>query len=225
MPRFAHDGGGAVKRGRCKLGARRAFRRRVLADAESATLEIERQAVARAQGGDTAALEPLLAAHAEPLFSSVIMPRLGDRALAEDVLKDTFVTAIEKIGGFRWQGRSLFFWLRQIALHKVIDACRRRGRSRRMLEALRAELETASSEEAAADEALIAEEDRRTAMARIERALAELPERYARAIRLRLVEERSREACAEAMGVALGNFDVIFFRAVRAFRKAYGDEA
>ena len=31
------------------------------------------------------------------------------------------------------------------------------------------------------------------------------------------------EACAAALGVTMGNFDVILFRAVRAFRKAYGD--
>ncbi|MSP62748.1 MAG: RNA polymerase sigma factor [Myxococcales bacterium] len=164
----------------------------------------------------------MLAAHAEPLFSSVIMPRLGDRALAEDLLRDTFVTAIEKIRGFTWQGRSLFFWLRQIALRKVIDVHRARGRSRRMLEALAGEI-AAQAAGGTADDALIAEEDRRRAMARIEAAMAALPERYARAIRLRLIEERARDACAETMGVEVGNFDVILFRAVRAFRAAYGE--
>jgi RNA polymerase sigma-70 factor (ECF subfamily) len=193
----------------------------LIAEAEASDLEAERQAVARAQSGDTSALEPVLARHAESLFS-ILLPRIGDRAHAEDLLKDTFVTAIEKIGTFQWQNRSIFFWLRQIALNKLIDLHRHRGRTQRLVDALRLEVE-GGGESGSADEALIAEEDRRRALARIEAAMATLPERYARAIRLRLVEERPREECARALSVQVGNFDVILFRAVRAFRKAYGE--
>jgi RNA polymerase sigma-70 factor (ECF subfamily) len=193
----------------------------VLADALE-DLELERRAVERAQGGDPSALEPHLAAHAEALFSSVILPRVGERALAEEVLEETMVTAIERISTFTWQGRSLFFWLRRIALRKLIDIHRRRGRWRRVARALAVEAELAEPA-STADDALIAEEDRRRAAARVEAAVAALPERSARAIRLRFVEERAREECAAALGVTVGNFDVILFRAVRAFRKAYGE--
>ncbi len=194
----------------------------MLADAEAAQLETERLAIERAKAGDRALLEPLLASHAETLFSSVLMPRLGDRALAEDILKDTLVSAIEKIGGFQWQGRSLFFWLRQIALNKLIDHHRRRSRAQRLADALEAEVEAQAAAESA-DDALIAEEDRRGAMKQIDSAMASLPSRYAQAIRMRLMEEKSRQECADALGVNVGNFDVILFRAVRAFRKAYGE--
>lgn len=196
-------------------------------DAETAILENERRAIERARAGDPRALEPVLARHAEALYSSVILPRVGDRAQAEDLLKDTFVTAIEKIASFSWQGRSMYFWLRRIAANKVVDLHRQRGRSRRMVVALGGEAESAPPP-AGVDDTLIAEEDRRRARARIAAAMVALPERYATAIRLRLVEERPREACAEAMGVTVGNFDVILFRAVRSFRKSYGppsDEA
>ena len=194
----------------------------VIPQAQPLELEEERRAVARAQAGDRGALERVLARHAEPLFSSVLLPRIGDRAAAEDLLKETFVTAIEKIGGFTWQGRSLFFWLRQIALNKLIDLSRQRGRAQRLLAALAAEASLAPPPESA-DEALIADEDRRRALARIEDTLARLPERYARAIRLRIMEERPRQECAAAMQVEVGNFDVILFRALRAFRKEYGE--
>lgn len=192
------------------------------AAARAETIDDERLAVERAQAGDRSALEPLLTRHAEELFSSVLLPRAGDRALAEDLLKETCVTAIEKIGSFRWQGRSLFFWLRQIALNKLIDHHRRQGRSRRMVERLTSEMEAAEPA-AAADAVLIAAEERRRARARIDEAMKRVPERYARAIRLRLHEERPREECAAALGVTVGNFDVILFRAVRAFRAAYGE--
>ena len=182
----------------------------------------ERAAIERAQAGDPSALEPLLVLHAEALFSSVLMPRVGDRALCEDLLRDTCLTAIEKIGAFRWQGRSLFFWLRQIALNKLIDHHRRSGRSRRLIDQLVSEMEAAAPTPTA-DAALIAAEDRRRARERIDAAMAALTERYALAVRLRLIEERPREQCALSMQVTVGNFDVILFRAVRAFRKAYGE--
>jgi RNA polymerase sigma-70 factor (ECF subfamily) len=193
-------------------------------DAARAAIEpdVERLAVEQAQRGDPSALERVLLLHSEALFSSVLLPRTGDRALAEDLLRETCVTAIEKIGSFRWQGRSLFFWLRRIALHKLIDHHRRSGRSRRLVEQLLVEA-NAAEPAPGADAELIAAEDRLRARARIERAMAQLPERQALAIRLRVVEERPREECALALAVTVGNFDVILFRAVRAFRKAYGD--
>jgi RNA polymerase sigma-70 factor (ECF subfamily) len=193
----------------------------VIADAAANELDEERRAVARAQAGDLRALERVLARHAEPLFAQVVLPRLGNRAVAEELVEETFVTAIEKIGGFAWQGRSIFFWLRQIALHKLIDHHRQRGRAARLVEAL--EAEAREEPEPGADERLIAEEDRRRALARIDAALARLPERAAQAIRLRLVEERSREACAAELGVAVAHFDVILHRALKSFRDEFGD--
>jgi RNA polymerase sigma-70 factor (ECF subfamily) len=193
----------------------------VAADAEAVEIDRERQAIARAQAGDLSALEPLLAAHAESLFA-IVLARIGDRGLAEDIVKEAMVTALEKIDRFAWQGRSLFFWLRQIALHKVVDLYRRRGRGDRLVAALKVEAEAAAPPPGA-DEALIADEDRRRVLERMQQALVELPERYARAIQLRLIEERPRQVCADELGVAVGNFDVILFRALRAFRKAYGE--
>ena len=45
--------------------------------------------------------------------------------------------------------------------------------------------------------------------------------RYARALTLRLIEDRPREECAAMMDVTVGNFDVILHRAAKAFRKVY----
>jgi RNA polymerase sigma-70 factor (ECF subfamily) len=55
----------------------------------------------------------------------------------------------------------------------------------------------------------------------VELSLSRLNQRYAQALRMRLLEERSREECADALGVKVGNFDVIFHRATKAFRKGY----
>ena len=185
-----------------------------------AQLQRERRAIERAQAGELAALEPVLASHAEPLLM-FILGRVGERAQAEDLLKDTFMTALERIGSFAWQDRSIYHWLRQIALNKTIDYHRAAGRRRRLCQALKAELTEA--EEAAAPLLLSAEEERLLAQQRIDKVLALLHPRYAQAIRLRLGEERSRAECAERLAVSVETFDVLLFRAVRAFRKAYGE--
>jgi RNA polymerase sigma-70 factor (ECF subfamily) len=186
--------------------------------AEAACLAEEERLIAAAQGGDPDALRPLLVRYAEPLYAGVILPRLGNAAAAEDVLRDTFVTAIEKIRGFRWEGRGIYGWLRQIAVNKVVDAHRRRQRTGRALGRLAEEPAPAAT---GADESLIAEEERRRCRVHIDVAMDRIAPRYAEAIRLRLVEERSRAECAERLGMKIGAFDVLLFRAVRAFRKEF----
>ncbi len=180
----------------------------------------EKRAILRAQGGDLAALEPVLAQHAEALFMC-ILGRVGDKSQAEDLLKDTFVTALERIANFTWQERSIYHWLRQIALNKALDHHRALGRRKRLCQALRDELSTMV--DAVASAALSAEEERRIAQQRIEATFQGLHTRYAQAIRLRLCEERSRLECATSLGISVETFDVLLFRAVRAFRKAYGE--
>ena len=192
--------------------------------AERERLEEERRLVERAQAGDRNALRPLFERYANALYSGVILPRLGDAASAEDVLKDTFVTAIEKIEQFTWQGRSVYVWLRQIAVNKVIDVHRRSSRAGRFLQALTEELPHETPPEDAADETLIAEEERRRSQTRIGAALESILPRYREVILLRLVEELSREECARRLGVTVGHFDVLLFRAIRAFRREFGEK-
>jgi RNA polymerase sigma-70 factor (ECF subfamily) len=180
----------------------------------------EKRAIERAQSGELAALEPILAQHAEALYAC-ILGRVGERAPAEDLLKDTFLTALERIRGFTWQDRSIYHWLRQIALNKTFDHHRAIGRRKRLCQSLRSEL--GAFVEPVAASALSAEEERRIAEQRISATLAGLHPRYAETIRLRLCDERPRAECAALLGVSVETFDVLLFRAVRAFRKAYGE--
>lgn len=190
---------------------------------DRAELEEERGQILRAQAGERDALRPILARYGPVLFAGVILPRLGNEADAEDVLKDTMMTAIDRIGSFQWQDRSIYYWMRQIALNKIIDLHRRRQRGERLVDALAREAEAQPETPARADEALIAAEERRINRARIQRTLAGINPRYAEAIRLRLVDELSREDCSARLGVTIGTFDVLFFRALRAFRKVWQD--
>lgn len=186
-------------------------------------LERERELIEEAQDGNPHAMRPLFEEYANPLYSTVILPRLGDVATAEDVLRDTFMAAIEKIDRFTWTGRPIYVWLRQIAINKVYDVHRRTVRSRKLARAVAAEAEAQAQVEAPADAALIAEQERDINRRRIAETLEQLSERYRRAIELRLIEERSRQECAEELGITVGNFDVVLHRALRSFRKHFGE--
>jgi RNA polymerase sigma factor (sigma-70 family) len=58
------------------------------------------------------------------------------------------------------------------------------------------------------------------ARARVDRVLGRINPRYARAIRLRVLEERSREQAAAELEVSVSTFDVVLHRAMAALRKA-----
>lgn len=188
-------------------------------------LDQEHQLVREAQDGNLDAMRPLLERYAAPLYGTVILPRLGDAVSAEEVLRDTLATAVEKIRRFTWQGKSIYPWLRTIAINKVFDLHRQTKRSRRLADAMAHEVAVESDPASHADALLIADQERRAHRAKIDQAMAQLQERYRTAIELRLIQELSREDCARRLGVTIGTFDVLLFRAVRAFRKQFGERA
>ncbi len=187
-------------------------------------LEQEQRLIEEAQQGNLDAMRPILERYAPPLYGTVILPRLGDTANAEEVLRDTLATAVEKIKRFTWQGKSIYPWLRQIAINKVYDVHRQSKRSRKLADAMVHELPVESDPTTHADAQLMADEERRAHRDRIDDTMGQLQERYRQAIELRLVQELSREECAKRLGVTIGTFDVLLFRAVRAFRKHFGEK-
>jgi RNA polymerase sigma factor (sigma-70 family) len=194
-------------------------------DQAGALLEIEQRQIEEAQAGNLDAMRPILERYAQPLYGTVILPRLGDTASAEEVLRDTLATAVEKIKRFAWQGKSIYPWLRQIAINKVYDVHRQAKRSRRLADAMVHEVPAESDPDSHADAQLIADQERRAHRARIDDTLDHIAERYRTAIELRLVQELPREDCARRLGITIGTFDVLLFRAVRAFRKEFGDRS
>lgn len=190
---------------------------------QSVELEQEQRQVEEAQRGNLDAMRPILERYAQPLYGTVILPRLGNAASAEEVLRDTLATAVEKIGRFTWQGKSIYPWLRQIAINKVFDVHRQTKRSRRLVDAMTLEASAETDPDSHADAQLMADQERRAHRERIDAAMAQLADRYRTAIELRLVQELSREECAQRLGITIGTFDVLLFRAVRAFRKQFGE--
>lgn len=195
---------------------------RAMTATDDAAAAEERSLVEAAQRGDRGAMEKIVARVSKPLYAAVILPRVGNPADAEDILRDALSRGMEKIDTFRWTGAGVFPWFRQIAVNLVIDHARRRQRRGRLEDRFERHVQdTEPVHHAGAEEALIEAQERAAASASLQAAMATLNDRYRLAITLRLVEERAREECAAAMGVTLGNFDVILHRALAALRKAY----
>lgn len=184
-------------------------------------LSEEQDVVDRLKRGDRSAAALLYQWYGEQLYRQAILPRLPVRELAEDVLKETFRQVLEKIDQYQPQeGRSIFFWMRRIAVNRAIDVHRAHQRKRRMENRLVSQdaVSTTMSQPPPRPDRQPELNDLKDM---VRRSLDKLNPRYATALRLRLLEDQDREDCAKAMGVTVGNFDVILHRATKAFRKVY----
>jgi RNA polymerase sigma-70 factor (ECF subfamily) len=182
-------------------------------------LEHEHQAVLAAQRGDTAPLGKLLGVYGPLLYRSILLPRLGGEAAAKDALAETYAKVVERIGQFRWQGIGIYPWLRTIALRVALDMLRARGRVLLWDEDDIAREIDKGSDAVPPDAQLAALHDERAAHDRVRAALGRIHPRYARAIEVRLLEERTREEAAELLLVTPATFDVLLHRALRALKK------
>ncbi len=179
----------------------------------------EEALVERARSGDRGALGSLLQHHGPRLYRAVLLPRLGSEAAARDALSETYAKVCANITKFTWQAKGFYPWLRVIALNTALDQLR--GRKRTLLwspEDVQTELD-ATNTATPLDAKLSEARDRAAAKEKVTKALEKINERYATAIRLRVLEERPREEVAATLDVTVATFDVVLHRALAALRK------
>ena len=189
-------------------------------EAQAASDEVDRGWISRAQAGDREALGKLLSKYGPGLYRSVLLPRLGSEAAAKDALSETYAKVVANIAKFTWQNVGFYPWLRTVALRVALDQLR--SKKRLVLfdeDDLTRELESAQNE-TPVEQRISDHRDRESARRKVEEALARLNPRYARAIRLRVLEERSRSEAASLLEVTEATFDVLLHRSVAALRKA-----
>lgn len=190
---------------------------------DSAELEQERAWCEQARAGDRAALGKLLRRHGPRLYRAVLLPRLGSVAAAEDALGVTYLKAVERFEQFQWQAVGIYPWLRVVALNVALDQLRRGKREAFFRpEDLERELDASAGSSPGAPESEIA--DLAFARQRVTEVLDRINPRYAQALRLRILEEVPREACAAALSVSPATFDVVLHRAVAALKKELARE-
>ena len=185
---------------------------------DSDELAEERQLCERAQTGDRDALGAILRQHGPRLYRSVLLPRLGSTAAAEEALSTTYMKVVERFHQFTWQNVGVYPWLRVVALRVALDQLRQRKREVLFEpDDVQREIDAAGAEQRDAD--AVERHDLAVARQRVEVALGRINPRYALAIRLRVLEERSREEAAKELDVSVSTFDVVLHRAMSALRK------
>jgi RNA polymerase sigma factor (sigma-70 family) len=189
-------------------------------------LDAERALCDRAHAGDRAALGQILRRHGPVLFRAVLLPRLGSEASAQDALAETYARVVERFHQFQWQTAGVYPWLRVVALRIALDALRARKRETLYEpDDLEREIDASERDPGLVGEAELCEKrDLADARARVEAALGKLNPRYAQAIRLRVLEERSREEVAATLGVTVATFDVVLHRALGSLKKSLAND-
>ncbi|HEV7920571.1 MAG TPA: sigma-70 family RNA polymerase sigma factor [Thermoanaerobaculia bacterium] len=151
--------------------------------------------------------ERLVESHRQ--FLAFLERRLGDRALAEDILQDAFVKTMERGGELR-DDEAAVAWFYRLLRNAVIDHHRRRSVRTRALDALAREMEGAAEPPP---------EVRGAICACVGRLVGNLRPEYAAAIRRVELDEVPVQTFAGEMGITANNAAVRLFRAREALRK------
>jgi RNA polymerase sigma-70 factor (ECF subfamily) len=186
--------------------------------------------VRRAKAGDFDALETLITRHEQKVYS-LALRIMRHRQDAEDVVQQTFLSALEHLGSFREES-SFLTWLMRIATHAALKIIRkRRGLDVVSLDAAHSPDDPtplphpefiadwrASPRELAA---------RRETRQLLDAALNQLDEKHRLVFLLRDVEDLSVRDTAQALGLTEANVKVRLLRARLALRehltRAFGD--
>jgi RNA polymerase sigma-70 factor (ECF subfamily) len=159
--------------------------------------------------GDEAAWRAWYDAHADGLRRYVLWRCGGSDDLADDVLQDTWLTAVRRIGDFKPRTGGFRLWLNGIAALTLQNHLRKQ---RRLTVRQHVLVEVPDAGDAATDD------DRawRTA-----KALAELPPRSERVLRAKYLEGRSVNDMAAAWNESPKAVESALTRAREQFRNAY----
>jgi RNA polymerase sigma-70 factor (ECF subfamily) len=190
--------------------------------------------VRRARAGDYGAFEQLVARHEQRVYTLArrIVHRTED---AEDVMQETFLSAMSHLRGFREES-SFSTWILRIATNHALKVLRKR----RGLPTVPFEESTRGDEEnggllprpvyiARWREDAEREADRPEVRRLLEKALAELAPKHRAIFLLRDVEGLSTEETAKTLGISVANAKVRLLRARLKLRerltRALGDAA
>lgn len=147
------------------------------------------------------------------MFLNYLERRIGDRALAEDILQDAFVKVIGDPDRAP-ADEGIVPWFYRTLRNAAIDQFRRRGAASRAIEAFARELETHASPEPDMHEAICM---------CVSRLAATLKPEYAGALEAIDIQGTAVKTYAERQGLSSSNAGVRVFRAREALKRRVAD--
>ena len=179
--------------------------------------------LAKAAKGDAAAWRALVDAF-WPRVYGLLVRLCGDRELAEEITKDTFVklvTQLTKAAGYREQGRFESYLFR-IAINRLRDEMRRRQRQARTTDFSAAS--PAASQLASASEDPLGQVQQVEQVQLLRSFVARLPEADKEVLHLRHTAGLSFQQIAQTLHQPLGTVLARSHRALVKLRKMMGDK-
>jgi RNA polymerase sigma-70 factor, ECF subfamily len=174
----------------------------------------ERALVAAVLVRDRKATAEFVARYSDPVYRYVVQRLAPRRELADDVVQEVFLIALQRLDTFGWQSPVLA-WLLGIARHKVEDIYRARLREPSPL------IDDDSVATTAEWPAIEEELDRARAADKTRRILAQLPEPYGTALMWRYWEKRSTREIAALTGKTEKAVERLLARARTRFKSLW----
>ena len=169
--------------------------------------------VQRTNSGDLDSFAALVTRYEQRIYR-LVLGVLKHNEDAEDVTQETFIQAFRALPGFR--GDALFYtWLYRIALNRALS---RRAQQRSWAAHFHTDGDDARIAEAMSDAPLqddgpAAQLEYKQALQTIERILTEMPEKFADALILRVVEGLSYEEISDVRAMSVNTVRTRIFRA------------
>jgi RNA polymerase sigma-70 factor (ECF subfamily) len=185
--------------------------------ASSTSLSYETKLVEKLRSGDNAAMEEFYNIYRSRLYSLVLEQVDRDQAVAEDLVQEVFLAALNSLDKFRGDSQ-LYTWLRSIALHKINDFYRRQAREPKPQNSFpdfnALMLEQTRDNEPATFTLMESEEMRQS----VHQALAGLPRDYQEVLVLKYLKDMPVLAISEIMGRSPKSVEGLLSRARKAMR-------
>jgi RNA polymerase sigma-70 factor (ECF subfamily) len=169
--------------------------------------------IARVRSGDDEAFRLIFERYARPVIS-FIYDMVGERALAEELMQETFVRGYKNLGGLRDETK-LSTWLFGIARNVALESLRAKRRTNRQLELDDPLVKGLRDAGVPPDDHLINKEMNRA----IHAALRELDEDKRLVFALKVFQQQSYEEIALITGFSMAKLKTDLHRARREMRR------
>jgi RNA polymerase sigma-70 factor, ECF subfamily len=164
--------------------------------------------------GDDQAWRAWYEASFEPLYAYILWRCAGLRDVADDIVQETWLTAVRRLRQFDPERAGFGTWLRGIAGNLARNHFRKEKR-RPTLPLANADLPAKSD----------ADSERREQAERIAQALAAIPQHYEAVLRAKYLDQESVADIAVARNESVKAVESLLTRARQALREAFGSES